>query len=105
MADPAIIWQFFHRCNIGTAQDSVAEEFRISSGLSSVSQFKDYGKKDCENWVYTHNKRPNVEFIGPAVVKDLYILMFFARYQWRRNRLVTLPLFTEDMKEKMSETI
>ena len=103
MADLAIIRQFFGRCNIGSPGDNVAEEFRVSTGLTSVSQFKNYNEKDCQNWVYTHNKRQNTTFIGPAVIKDLTVLMFFARYQWRREREVTLALFTDAMKVSMSE--
>jgi hypothetical protein len=65
MADPAVICQFWMRCNIGTQNPAIVDEFSISTEITSVSQFKDFDAICCKD---AHNKRNGMTFIGPAMV-------------------------------------
>jgi hypothetical protein len=74
--------------NAGPQANNPAAQFVQTTGIQTPDDLLNFTETDMVSIVKAHNRRANVVNVPILVKKNLKALVYFARYQWRRENKI-----------------
>jgi hypothetical protein len=71
--------------NAGAQANNPAAQFVHTTGIQTPDDLLNFTETDMVSIVKAHNRRANVVNVPMLVEKNLEALVYFAKYQWRRQ--------------------
>jgi hypothetical protein len=71
--------------NAGPQANNPAAQFVQTTGIQTPDDLLNFSETDMVSIVKAHNRRPNIVNVPMLVEKNLKALVYFAKYQWRRQ--------------------
>jgi hypothetical protein len=82
--------------NAGNQAVNPAAQFVTTTGIRDPEDLLNFSETDMASIVKAHNRKPDVTAVPMLVAKNLEALVYFARYNWRRQRDITPANWTPE---------
>jgi hypothetical protein len=89
--------------NAGNQANNPAAQFVTTTGIRDPDDLLNFAEADMASIVKAHNRKPNVTAVPMLVAKNLEALVYFARYNWRRQREITPDGWTPEEMTRIKE--
>jgi hypothetical protein len=89
--------------NAGNQAVNPAAQFVATTGIREPDDLLNFSESDMASIVKAHNRKPDVTAVPMLVAKNLEALVYFARYNWRRQREITPDSWTPDEMARIKD--
>jgi hypothetical protein len=89
--------------NAGAQANNPAAQFVATTRIREPEDLLNFSEADMASIVKAHNRKPDVTAVPMLVAKNLEALVYFARYNWRRQRAITPENWTQEEMTRIKE--
>jgi hypothetical protein len=89
--------------NAGNQAVNPAAQFVATTGIRKPDDLLNFTETDMAGIVKAHNRKPDVTAVPMLVGKNLEALVYFARYNWHRQRDITPESWTQEELARMKD--